>query len=421
MERTTIGEWMRQRRSELGLGQGKLAAKANQLAGLTSGGLIRNEITRYERGLRTPHDWLPFLAQALGVSPHWLAGAPVPASLALADALTRFEQHVGLGLDRRTFLADSSGLALTVIPTGSPPSRAVPPECIGYFRNQLRELWAADASHSSHRLVPSALAHFRIVAHVASLSHGGTRKGLWEVAAGFAGLITWLYQDVGKLDQSTVWGIRTLHLAHRSHDRQLVAHALANRAMVAMDDGDGPTTIETASAALADESHLCAKVRVQALQQAAHGYALVGDRTSADRLLDRAGELIGHIDDDYAWGNATRTPFYLETQRATCYSRMRLGPEAVQLWDQIVPGARWQNSGAFAARRAAALADSRQPEESVEALATAIRVAVQVDSARLWQELQLTWERLVPWHGAPVTDEARALLAHSSLRINHRD
>lgn len=57
MERVTIGERIRERRTELGMGQGQLAVKVNQLAGLTSGGLTRNEISRYERGLRKPHDW----------------------------------------------------------------------------------------------------------------------------------------------------------------------------------------------------------------------------------------------------------------------------------------------------------------------------------------------------------------------------
>lgn len=82
MERVTIGERIRERRTELGMGQGQLAAKVNQLAGLTSGGLTRNEISRYERGLRKPHDWLPLIARALGVSIGWLTGAPAPAPLA---------------------------------------------------------------------------------------------------------------------------------------------------------------------------------------------------------------------------------------------------------------------------------------------------------------------------------------------------
>ncbi|WP_421108780.1 helix-turn-helix domain-containing protein [Streptomyces sp. NEAU-S77] len=409
MERVTIGERIRERRTELGMGQGQLAVKVNQLAGLTSGGLTRNEISRYERGLRKPHDWLPLIARALGVSIGWLTGAPAPATLALADALSQLEQDLGMTIDRRTFLTDSSGLALSVIPSGVPGSKAVPPEAVTYFRRQLDDLWRADAAQSPRRLIPTAAAQFQLVAHLATNSHGDLRKRLWQTAAAFTGLITWLYQDAGQLDQASAWGTRTLELAHRAHDKQLVAHALTNRAMVDMDLGDGPTTVEMASAALADEKRLCAKVKVQALQQAAHGHALVGDRRACDQLLDRAGRLIDRIDDDHPWGVATRTPLYLEIQRATCYSRMQLGSEAVRLWDQVMPSAEWRNSGVFAARQAAALADSRRPDEAVAALEAAVHVAEEVESARLRRELTTAWERLAPWHLAPQGQEVRAL------------
>ncbi|MET7902634.1 helix-turn-helix transcriptional regulator [Streptomyces sp. NPDC005355] len=412
----TIGERIRERRSELGMGQGQLAVKVNHLAGLASGGLTRNEISRYERGLRKPHDWLPFIARALGVSISWLTGAPAPAPLALTDALTQLEQDLGMMIDRRTFLTDSGGLALSVIPSGNRSLKAVPPEAVRYFRRQLDGLWRADAAQSPRQLIPTAAAQFQIVAHLAANSQGDLRRRLWQTAAAFTGLVTWLYQDAGQLDHASTWGTRTLELAHRAHDKQLVAHALANRAMVEMDIGDGPTTVEMASAALADERQLCAKVKVQALQQAAHGHALVGDRRTCDRLLDRAGQLIDRIDDDHPWGNATRTPLYLEIQRATCYSRMQLGAEAVRLWDQVMPSAEWRNSGVFAARQAAALADSRRPDEAAVALEAAVHVAEEVESARLRGELTTAWKRLAPWHHAPQGQAVHALFDGIGLR-----
>lgn len=419
MGSVSVGERMRQRRIDLGMGQGQLAKRVNQFAGLASGRLTRNEISRYERGVRTPHDWLPFIARALGVSVSWLTGQPAPAPVALTDALHQFEQGVGLTIDRRTFLADSSGLALTVVTAESSPPRPVPPESVAYFRKQIDTLWEADAVHSPRALLAPATAQFHIATHLAANSRGDLRGQLWKMAAALAGLITWLHQDIGQLDQAASWGTRTLELAHRSHDRHLVAHALTNRAMVAMDAGDGPTTVELALAALADdERHLCAKVRVQALQQAAHGYALTGDRDSCDRLLDRADTLVASIDDDHPWGNATKSPRYVETQRATCYSRMRLGPEAVRLWDQVVPAAEWRNAGVFAARKAAALADSRQPEAATAALEDAVRVTEQVDSARLQRELRLAWTRLSPWHGTPLTEPVRTVFADAGLSID---
>ncbi|MEV0282195.1 Twin-arginine translocation pathway signal [Streptomyces sp. NPDC050610] len=313
-------------------------------------------------------------------------------------------------IDRRTFLVDSGAVAMmAVAPVRGLSSKAVPPESAEYFRCRLEEFWQADAAQSPRQLIPSAVAQFQVNAHLAASAEGGLRQQLWRTAAAFTGLITWLYQDAGQLDRASIWGTRTLEMAHRAADSQLIAHALANRAMVDMDHGDGPATVELATAALVGERSLCAKVKIQALQQAAHGYALVGDRSTCDQLLDRAARFIGRIDDDHPWGNAARTPLYLEVQRATCYTRMRLGEEAVRLWEQVLPSAEWRNSGVFAARHAAALADGGRPDEAAAALNPAVRVAAQVDSARLRRELTTAWQGLSPWHHAPPGRAVRTL------------
>jgi hypothetical protein len=46
------------------------------------------------------------------------------------------------------------------------------------------------------------------------------------VAAGYAALIGWLYQDGGDLGTSARWHDVMIERAHRSHDVQLVAFAL---------------------------------------------------------------------------------------------------------------------------------------------------------------------------------------------------
>ncbi|MEY9837553.1 helix-turn-helix transcriptional regulator [Streptacidiphilus sp. EB103A] len=64
----SVGERIRQRRQELGWSQARLAAEACRRAGVGLEALGRQEMYRYEKGRRTPREWLPFIAQALQLS-----------------------------------------------------------------------------------------------------------------------------------------------------------------------------------------------------------------------------------------------------------------------------------------------------------------------------------------------------------------
>lgn len=63
-----IGERIRRHRQELGWSQDRLAAEACRAAGVTVGTLGRQEIYRWEKGKRTPREWLAFIAKALGTT-----------------------------------------------------------------------------------------------------------------------------------------------------------------------------------------------------------------------------------------------------------------------------------------------------------------------------------------------------------------
>ena len=143
------------------------------------------------------------------------------------------------------------------------------------------------------------------------------RRGLLDTGAAYAALLGWLYQDAGDLAASTRWRDSTLSLAHRSGDPQLVSYALMNKAMLALDQGDGAAVVDFAQAALSNVRELAPKARVLALQHQAQGRAMLGDRASADRLLDQAAVLVARVDDEYLWGNSCRrTPHHVEVQRA---------------------------------------------------------------------------------------------------------
>ncbi|WP_405678649.1 helix-turn-helix domain-containing protein [Streptomyces sp. NBC_01511] len=87
---SSIGANIRQLREERGWSQARLAREVCQAARVTGEPVGRQEVSRWETGKRTPREWLPFLAAALGVTvdalntPQTPAEPPLPT---LADFL----------------------------------------------------------------------------------------------------------------------------------------------------------------------------------------------------------------------------------------------------------------------------------------------------------------------------------------------
>jgi hypothetical protein len=272
--------------------------------------------------------------------------------------------------------------------------RYVAPELVDYFRGQLAGHYTADMYLGPRHLIPTVRTQAELIIRLTESADKPVRRELLDVGAAYTAMLGWLFQDAGDLTTSTRWRDITLSMAHRAGDPQLISYALTNKAMLAIDQGEGRAVIDYAQAALAGGRELSPKARVLALQHQAHGQAMTGDRPAADRLLDAAQALTSQADDDYPWGNACRrTPHYVEVQRATCYGRTGKPEDAAaaaDLWDQIIDGmpetARRDNA-VFRARQAAALAVVPDPDRVTAIAAEAVGVVQATGSARLRQEL----------------------------------
>lgn len=270
----------------------------------------------------------------------------------------------------------------------------VAPELVEYFREQLPGHYKADMFLGPRHLLPTVQPQAELIIRLAKVADAAVRRDLLNIGTAYAALVGWLYQDAGDLKLSAHWRDVTLGLAHRSSDPQLISYALTNKAMLALDFDDGHAVLDFAQAALADEDRLCAKARVLALQHQAHGFSMLRDRATADRLLDVADTITVRVDDDYLWGNACRrTPAYVEVQRATCYGRtgrIQDAAAAADLWDQILgsmPESARRDNAVFHARQAAALAEVPEPERVTGIAAEAAELVRATGSARLRREL----------------------------------
>jgi transcriptional regulator with XRE-family HTH domain len=295
------------------------------------------------------------------------------------------------------------------------PGGHVAPELVDYFHAQLLSHYAADAFLGPRHLIGTVAVQYQSINELAGQASGEVRRDLLRLGAGFAAFAAWLCQDAGVTDQAGVWLNLNLEMAHRSGDVQLVSHALTNKAMLAADLGDSSAVIDLTNAALAEPGKLMAKTRVLALQQGAHGYALAADRARCDALLDQAAGLVNRIeDDDRLWGNACRTPNYVEIQRATCYGRLGLTSGAVALWDQILPAmpaTSRRDIGVFLARQAAALAATPDPERATDAAREAIGLLRETGSVRQRAELGAIPSRMGAWRDTAKGREMAEMLA----------
>ena len=284
----------------------------------------------------------------------------------------------------------------------------VAPELVDYFRDSLAGHYRADMFLGPRNLIPTVRTQTDLIIELLPRADAAVRVSLLGVGAAYAALLGWLYQDAGDLTASARWRDTTLGLAHRAGDPQLVSYALTNKAMMALDTGDGRAVVDFTRAALAGQPRLCAKVQVLALQHQAHGWTMLRDRVQADRLLDQADALTGQVDDDYPWGNACRrTPRYVDVQRATCYGRTgrpQDTADAAALWAQILgemPEALRRDNAVFRTRYAASLAAVPDPEQvtaiAADAAGDAAGLVRATGSARLRRELMTLPRKAARW------------------------
>jgi hypothetical protein len=372
---------------------------------------------------------------------HGQAAGALPSPAPLAAVLPEQADGPGMSLQvlsRREVLADVGGglAASTLLPqvaefpvsanhdTGSEGIQSlvagqgpVAPELVGYFASQLAGHYSADRFLGPRRLIPTAVSQYELLCDVAGAASGSLRSDLWSVAAGYSALIGWLFQDGGDLGASARWHDVMIERAHRSQDVQLVAFALHCKAMLHADMKDGPGVLDLVGAGLRLQGHLCPKARVLLLQQAAHGLSLVPSDDAAgecSRLLDEAAGLVDAIDDDYPWGGNSRTPRYVDVQRATIFTRLARAREALELWGQVlpdIPASSRRDLGVYRARQAQALAGAGEPEQAVTIAGEIVPLVAQTGSARMRAELAGLRRSMRPWKSQPLGEALEEVLA----------
>jgi hypothetical protein len=400
----------------------------------TRWGLNARQVLRIARGLSQPQvaaEWTrrwpddPKTDKNVSTWECWPASGHMPSLVVLdrlariyrcsvADLVADFDDYgVDTGgrtlddlgsMDRRTLIAGLGGslASFALAPTGL--SRGVGRETVDYFSAQLSAHWQTDRDLGPHMLASTAVAECRSVLQAIEVARGGLRNDLLHLATAFSGFVAWLHQDIGDLGVCSRWLDMTVELAHKAGDPQLLAYGLTCKAMLRADLDDGVGAVELAKAAMTNAYGLCAKAKVMAMQQAAIGHALLGERTQVDRLMDELAEVLEDASTNEAWGGdrLRRTATHVvDAQRATCYGRLGLADEAAELWANLPvhESTERRDRGVYLARHATALLDVGEPRQAARLAAEGIDDLHRTGSARMRREFGRLHDKAIPWTG----------------------
>jgi transcriptional regulator with XRE-family HTH domain len=254
----TIGEVIARLRRARGWSQGRLAELLNDSSGRPT--LDRSEISRYERGLRTPRWWLPHLARVLEVDLSMLerAARGVPS---------------GVDLERLDYVADQP--------------RKVDQAAVEALAASLAHLRRLDDSAGSHAVLPPVTATVRLVESMVREARGKIRPRMLDVGAQWLQFVGWLNTTTNQHDIARAQHDRMLEWAVELGDPSQIATALGVKGHRAWTlDEYGPMV--GLSEAAGRDRHAAPAVLAVAAQQQARGHALLGEADDAERMLDRA-------------------------------------------------------------------------------------------------------------------------------------
>lgn len=271
-----IADLIAARRKERGMSQTRLAERLVELSGQST--VTKDEVSRWERGVRRPTYWLPWLAAALEVPRAELERATVRAVQPAAS------DHAGSD-------GEDADLKTRVSLAIDRPERA-DAATIQWLETCLAQHRSAEDALGAAPLIGVVQAQFDVVATMADASTGARLDELVSLSAQHAQFLAWMSSDLGDRAAARRWYERAHSWATEIGDANMAASTLSMRAHGAWSAGAAQQCVRLAEAAQWHDGHLTPGVQGVAAQMAARGHALAGEATRACRGLDEAQQLI---------------------------------------------------------------------------------------------------------------------------------
>jgi tetratricopeptide (TPR) repeat protein len=249
---------------------------------------------------------------------------------------------------------------------------------------------------------------------------GRNRADLFVLRTRYAEFAGWLHQDSGHWSAAVWWTERALSSAQETGDQLMTSYVLVKKSQQAEADGDARLSIAYARAAQTAAS-LTATVRAVALQQEAHGLALLGQADDCQRKLDQALELAARPSDEDQEGPARYCiPEFVEIARANCLMKLGRPRQAVDIFERglaTLPSHHYRDRGVYLGQLAVAHALEGEADPAVARGRQAHEIARATRSHRIVRELRTLRGKLNRWNDRPeVADFRRSLVETTSAR-----
>ncbi|MFF1715849.1 helix-turn-helix domain-containing protein [Streptomyces sp. NPDC058268] len=399
--RPQFGAYLARLRRRAGRSQRQLAADLCALSGTQS--VTRNEVSRWERGERTPGPWLRFLADALCAPLRELERA---AAYARGDV---DESLPGAAATLAELLPPDDPEPLTAR-TG----RRIGATTVNRLAGRVHALRLADDVLSGGDLAGRAVRELRAAVRLhreASATEEIERALLGQVGE-LAQITGWILSDAGRHEDAQRAYEHGITAARQARDTPLAANLAGSLAYQMSNTGREREGVDLARAALEEAGpDAPAKTRALFFDRVAWAHTKAGQDQPAMRALAEAHEALSGGDDreEPAWAYWVSRE-ELEVMDARVYTELRRPLRAVPLLTSVLDRYAATHARELALYRswlAVALADANEPERAAAETEVIVDLSGDLSSDRTAERTRIVLRRLQDFGHVP---EVRAVL-----------
>ncbi|MFF4547463.1 helix-turn-helix transcriptional regulator [Streptomyces sp. NPDC001406] len=398
---SSIGANIKRLREQRGLSQSRLAREVCRAAGVIGDPVGRQEVSRWETGKRTPREWLPFLAAALGVSVEVLRTPLKPA-----------EQPLPTLAD---FLPEGDPLS----PLEGRSGRRIGMGTVDDLQQRVHGLRLADDVLAGGDLIRPALRDLRRAVNLyRENSHSGeVGRQLLRQIGELAQIAGWITSDAGQHAEAERIYRLGISAARQAEDYTLAGNVAGSLAYQFSNTGRESEGLTLAQAALNDAgADAPPKARALYLDRVAWAHTKargVANGQQAMRALGEAGQALSEDSE------GVESPAYLywvdagelRVMESRVYTELRRPLRAVPLLREVLSGydaTHTREMALYLSWLAVALADGGEPEEAAAVAERVISLGSDTPSERVAERVRVILGRLQEYAEVP---EVAALLA----------
>ncbi|MFF6808821.1 helix-turn-helix transcriptional regulator [Streptomyces sp. NPDC012403] len=396
-----IGANIRREREQRGWSQARLAREVCRAAGVIGEPVGRQEVSRWETGKRTPREWLPFIAGALGV--------PVEA---LREPLKPAEPPLPTLDD---FLPVDDPLA----PLSAATGRRIGMSTVNDLQQRVHGLRLADDVLAGGDLIRPALRDLRRAVNLYRESTHTSEVGrqLLRQIGELAQIVGWIASDAGQHAEAERIYRLGLSAARQAEDHTLAGNIAGSLAYQFSNTGREIEGVTLARAALNDAGpDAPPKARALYLDRVAWAHTKVGGVEHGQQAMRALGEAGQALSED---SEGTESPDYLywvdagelRVMEARVFTEIHRPLRAVPLLREVLSGynaAHTREMALYLSWLAVALVDANEPEEAAAVAERVISLWSDMPSERVAARVRVILSRLQEYAEVP---EVAALFA----------